>query len=108
AGALNPVLRAPPRPTPSDADNIEALKRGIDGLTKAAGEQAGPGADASLRLAAALSKLAEADQVVRQRAEAVFIVPIKNDLDDVRNVLQAKQVTFDNLPPEITKDWRTA
>ncbi len=108
AAALNPVLRAPPRPTPTDEDNVAALKRGIDGLTQAAADQAGPGADASLRLAAALTKLAEADQVVRQQAEAAFIVPIKNDLDDVRNLLQAKPVTVENLPAEIVKDWRTA
>ena len=108
ASVLNPVLRAPPRPTPTDADNVEALKRGIDGLTKAAGEQqVGPGADASLRLAAALSKLASADQAVRKRAEDVFIVPIKSNLDDIRNLVLAKQISIDNLPPEVVNDWRS-
>jgi len=106
AAVLNPVLRAPPRPTPTDADNIEALKRGIDGLTKAAAEQVGPGAEASLSLATALSKLAAADEATRKRAEAVFIVPIKNDLDDFRNLMQARQVSFENLPPEIVNNWR--
>ncbi|HMA74144.1 MAG TPA: MMPL family transporter [Xanthobacteraceae bacterium] len=106
AAALNPVLRAPPRPTPSDADNIEALKRTIDGLTKAAAEQAGRGADASLRLASALSELAAADQAVRKRAEDVFIVPIKSNLDDFRNLVQAKPVSIDNLPPEVIDNWR--
>jgi uncharacterized protein len=107
AAVLNPVLRAPPRPVPTDADNVEALKRGIDGLTKAAAEQAGPGADASLRLAAALSKLAEGDQEVRKRAEAAFIVPLKANLDDIRNFMQAKQVSIENLPPEIVNEWRS-
>src|SRR5258707_11954990 len=104
---LNPVLRRPPRPIPTDADNTEAIKRGIDGLTKAAAEQPGPGADASLRLAAALSKLAAADQEVRNRAEAVFIVPLKNKLEDIRNLMQARQVSIDNLPPELVRDWRS-
>src|SRR5262249_34013419 len=107
AAILNPVLRAPPRPIPTDGDNIEALKRGIDGLTKAAAEQAGPGADASLRLATALSKLAAADQDARKRAEAAFIMPLKNKLEDIRNLLQAKQVSIDNLPPELVFDWRS-
>jgi hopanoid biosynthesis associated RND transporter like protein HpnN len=107
ATALNPVLRAPPRPAPTDADNVEALRRGIDGLTKAAAEQAGPGADASLRLAAALSKLAAADQATRGRAEAVFIVPIKEKLNDIRNLVLAKQISIDNLPPEVVRDWRS-
>jgi len=106
AAVLNPVLRAPPRPTPTDVDNVEALRRGIDSLTKAAAEQAGPGADASLRLATALSKLAAADQAVRKRAEAVFIVPIKNNLEDIRNLVLARQVSLENLPPEIVDDWR--
>src|SRR5258707_5404920 len=104
---LNPVLRRPPRPIPTDADNTEAIKRGIDGLTKAAAEQPGPGADASLRLAAALSKLAAADQEVRNRAEAVFIVPLKNKLEDIRNLMQARQISIDNLPPELVRDWRS-
>jgi hopanoid biosynthesis associated RND transporter like protein HpnN len=107
AAVLNPVLRAPPRPLPTDADNVEALKRGIDGLTKAAAEQAGPGADASLRLATALSKLAAADEEVRKRAEAAFIVPLKANLEDIRNFLQAKQVSIENLPPEVVDEWRS-
>jgi uncharacterized protein len=107
AAILNPVLRAPPRPLPTDADNVEALKRGIDGLTKAATEQAGPGADASLRLATALSKLAAADEEVRKRAEAAFIVPLKANLEDIRNFLQAKQVSIENLPPEVVNEWRS-
>ena len=107
AAVLNPVLRAPPRPVPTDAENIEALKRGIDGLTKAAAEQPGPGADASRRLATALSQLAAANPDVRKRAEAVFIVPLRNKLDDIRNVLQARAVSIDNLPPELLANWRT-
>jgi uncharacterized protein len=107
ATVLNPVLRAPPRPTPTDADNIAALKRGIDGLTKAAAEQPGPGSDAALRLAAALSKLAAADQEVRKRAEETFIVPLRNKLEDIRNLLQAKPVSIDNLPPELLLHWRS-
>src|SRR5258708_38412022 len=107
AAVLNPVLRAPPRPVPTDADNTEALKRGIDGLTKAAAEQPGPGADASLRLPAALSKLAAADQEGRNRAEAVFIVPLKNKPEDIRNLMQARQASSDNLPPELVRDWRS-
>ncbi len=107
ATVLDPVLRAPPRPTPTDADNIAALRRGIDGLTKAAAEQPGPGGDAALRLAALLSKLAAADQDVRRRAEETFVVPLRHKLEDIRNLLQAKQVSIDNLPPELLLHWRS-
>jgi uncharacterized protein len=106
ATVLNPVLRAPPRPMPTDDDNTEALKRGIDGLTKAAAEQSGPGSDAAVRLARALSKLAAADQEVRKRAEETFIVPLRNKLEDIRNLLQATQVSLDNLPTELLLHWR--
>jgi len=107
AATLNPILRVPQRPTPTDAENIEALKRGIDGLTRAAADLKGPGAAASRRLAAALSNLAQADAEMRKRAETVFIVPVKADLDDLRKMLQAKPVTLDNLPADITRSWRT-
>jgi uncharacterized protein len=107
ATALERTLSAPLRPAPADADNVAALRKGVDGLTKAAAGQAGPGAEASRRLAAALSKLAAADQAARRRAEDVFIVPIRNDLNDFRNLLQAKPITIDSLPPEIVKDWRS-
>jgi predicted RND superfamily exporter protein len=63
---------------------------------------------AATRLAAALSKLADADAAIRQRAEAAFIVPVKSDLDDIRNFLQAKPVTLDTLPIELSRSWRTA
>ena len=107
AAELDPVLAAPQRPTPTDNENIEALKRGIDGLTKAAADLKGPGADASRRLAAALSALAKADPAMRRRVEDVFLVPIKADLDDVRNFLKAQPVTQANLPDELARAWRT-
>jgi hopanoid biosynthesis associated RND transporter like protein HpnN len=109
AAVLNPVLRVPPRPTPTDADNVESLKRAIAGLTQAASADVdGPGTDAAQRLAATLSRLVEGDEVLRRRAQAVFIVPVKADLDDIRHFLMAQPVTLENLPPAITSQWRTA
>lgn len=107
AAVLDPILRVPARPAPTDAENVEALKRAVDGLTKAAASDQGAGADAARRLAGALSKLGEANQAMRQRVEAAFIVPIKSDLDDMRNFLQAKPVALDTLPDEISRSWRT-
>ncbi len=107
AAALNPILRVPQRPAPTDAENVEALQRGIDGLGKASADLTGPGPDAARRLAAAMSNLAKADEAMRKRAEAVFIVPVKSDLDDLRKMLQAKPITLDNLPADLTRAWRT-
>jgi uncharacterized protein len=107
ATVLNPILRVPARPMPSDVENVDALKRGIDNLMQVAADKNGPGADAALRLASALSRLLQGNETLRRRAEAAFITPIKADLDDIRNFLQAKPVTMDNLPAEITRSWRT-
>jgi uncharacterized protein len=107
AAALDPVLDVPARPAPTDADNVAALQRGVDGLAKAAADQKGPGADAAMRLAAALTRLEAADQAMRQRVEAAFILPIKSDLDDIRSFLRAQPVTLDTLPVEISRSWRT-
>jgi uncharacterized protein len=107
AATLDPVLRARPRPAPTDADNVAALQRGIDGLSKAAAGQTGPGADASRRLAAALTQLAASDEAMRKRVEAAFVVPLRSDLEDFRNLLQAREITLDDLPPEVVSDWRS-
>jgi hopanoid biosynthesis associated RND transporter like protein HpnN len=107
AAVLDPVLHVPERPAPTDAEKVEALQRAIKGLTEAAAEREGTGADAAMRLATDLSKLAKADEATRQRAEVVFIVPIKNDLDSIRNLLRAKPVTLESLPEDISRSWRT-
>ena len=105
---LDPVLHAPPRTAATDEDDVAALRRGTDNLTKAATGQNGPGAAAARRLAAALSQLAATDAGVRRRVADTFLVPLKSDLDDFRNLLQAVPVTLDTLPPEIVNDWRSA
>jgi hopanoid biosynthesis associated RND transporter like protein HpnN len=107
ATELDPVLAAPQRPAPTDAESIAALNRTIESLAMAAADATGPGADASRRLAGALTALAKADQAVRQRVERIFIVPIKADLDDVRNLLKAQPVTLENLPDQIASAWRS-
>ena len=62
---LEPAFKAPPRPAPTDAENIAALNRGVDALRRQVGTQNGPGADAANRLSAALKTLANGDQAQR-------------------------------------------
>jgi len=106
AKALGPVLALLPRAAPTDQEIIEALNLRAGALTRAAENKSGPGAEASKRLAAAMTKLAMADPVQRQRVEAVFTAPLKLDLDDMRELLKAMPITLDNLPEEITGNWR--
>ena len=63
----------------------------------------GAGAVAARRLAAAMAALAKADPATRQRAETVFVQPLRTALDDLRNLFKAQEVTRDNLPADLTR-----
>jgi uncharacterized protein len=102
------VLDLPARPAPTDAEIVEALELRADGLSRAAANKTGPGADAANRLAAAMTRLAKADPAQRERAGAVFTLPLKLDLADLRDLLKAMPITLDNLPADLLHSWRSA
>jgi hopanoid biosynthesis associated RND transporter like protein HpnN len=106
AKALDPVLALPAREAPTDEEIVEALNLRADALTRAVENKTGPGAEAAKRLAAAMTKLAGADPARRQRVESAFTVPLKLDLVDLRELLKAMPITLENLPAEITSQWR--
>ena len=112
AKVLNPALNpdsidAPP----SDAENVEALKQTVESLRRAAGEARdgdnNPGAVASRRLADALSKLAASDQATRDKAQAIFVEPLKIVLDQLKKSLQAQPISLKTLPPDLVSAWKT-
>jgi hypothetical protein len=108
ARILNPALNPDSvDAAPSDQENIESLKEAADSLRKTAGDAQGPGAVASRRLADDLTKLAEANQATREKAQAVFVTPLKIALDQLKNLLQAQPVSLKNLPPELVNSWKT-
>ncbi|OKO74355.1 MMPL family transporter [Bradyrhizobium sp. NAS96.2] len=94
-------------PAPSDQENVESLKSSVDSLRKTAGDGKGPGAVAARRLADALQKLADSTQATRDKAQEVFVAPMKIVFDQLRNTLQAQTVTLQNLPPELVASWKT-
>ena len=102
--ALNPELVDDP---PTDQENVDSLKSSVNALRTTAGEDKGPGAVASRRLADALEKLANSDEATRNKAQAIFVDPLKIVLEQLKNFLQAKPVTLDNLPPVIVNSWKT-
>ncbi len=63
----------------------------------------GPGAVASRRLADALPKLAGSNQATRDKAQNVFVAPMKIVFDQLKNTLQARPVTLKTLPPELVE-----
>ncbi|HZZ60854.1 MAG TPA: MMPL family transporter [Roseiarcus sp.] len=90
---------------PTDAENIDALNEGAQRLTESAGEQQGPGATAMRRLAALLSKVAQASPEIRDQASETLIRPLNADLADLQAALEVKPLTQADLPRAIVDDW---
>ncbi len=91
---------------PSDEENVEALKGTVESLRKTAGDGKGPGAVAAKRLADGLSKLAGSNQATRDKAQNIFVSPLKVVFDELKNTLQAAPVTLSALPPELVAGWK--
>ena len=108
ASTINSALYpAKPAAPTSDAQTINMINSTVNALNTLAGDGTGTGAVQAKRLAAAMTALAKADPSVRQKAEAVFVQPLKTTLDDLRSLLKAQTITRDNLPADLTSDWIT-
>ncbi len=108
AKALNPALNpdsidAPP----TDEENITALKESAESLRKTAGDNKGPGADASRRLADALTRLADSNEATRNKVQAVFVDPLKIMIEQLKLLLQAQPISLKTLPPDLVRAWQT-
>ncbi len=102
--SLNPGETSSP---PSDQENVKALLTAADDLTKAAGEQRGPGPDAARRLSDLLSKLARGEAAARERAERAFVEPLRFTLDLLRASLAPERISRETIPAEIARGWVT-
>ena len=113
AKILNPALNPDSvDAAPSDAENVEALKSSVASLRKTAGDAKGDGAKsdgavAARRLADALSKLADSSQATREKAQNIFVAPLKIVLEQLRNMMQAQPVSLKTLPVELVDGWKT-
>ena len=100
--SLNPKETDPP---PTDQENVEALSSTADTLTKVAGNQQGPGADAARRLSGLLSRLAKSEPAARKQAETAVVDPLRISLDQLRQELKPERVTAENIPPDLAREW---
>jgi hopanoid biosynthesis associated RND transporter like protein HpnN len=105
---LEPALAAKARPAPTDPENVTALRNAAKVMLETVGGRTGPGADAAKRLAADLTRLAEADQAARDKVAVAFLQPLRIVLDDWRELLQAQPVSFETLPTQLVNEWVTA
>jgi len=103
---LGPILqRASSGNPPTDAENIAALTGMADQLNNIAGDANGAGAIAAKRLATAAQQLAQADAPLRDKTQAAFVVPLRSDIAGLQNYLQAQQITINNLPENLKRQW---
>jgi hopanoid biosynthesis associated RND transporter like protein HpnN len=91
---------------PSDQENVDSLKSSVDALRRTAGDGKGPGAVASLSLADALAKLAASNEATRNKAQAIFVDPLKIVLDQLRKSLEAQPVSLNTLPSDLVGSWK--
>jgi hopanoid biosynthesis associated RND transporter like protein HpnN len=105
AATLDPILKGSAGAPPNDTDRVVSLTQAAQSLRKLAGKTDAPWAVACRRLADDLTKLAEADKTMRDKVEAVFIMPLTTMLDQVRDLFKAQPVTIKTLPPDLTSEW---
>lgn len=110
ATLLGPTLSPPKvRPAPSDAEIVASMSATAGELAAAAAHETTPAiaADAK-RLSAVLETLAKGTPELRARAAETLIPPLRVLLSQLRDILQAKKITIETLPPEIARDWVAA
>ncbi|TKC88379.1 RND transporter [Trinickia terrae] len=108
AAELSPALTQPGAPASSDAIRVASLKRAANQLSLAADDHPGPGAAEAKHLSEALTKLAAADAGTRERAETAISEPLRLALRQLTQLLEPEQITRENLPPELVRDWVSA
>jgi hopanoid biosynthesis associated RND transporter like protein HpnN len=91
---------------PTDQENVDSLKSSVESLRKLAGDGKSPGAVTARRLADALQRLADSNETVRNKAQEIFVTPLKVVLGQLKNALQAQPVSLNSLPPDIVSSWK--
>ena len=105
ATRLHGALAAKREPAPSDKDTVDAIRSTAENLSKVAGVDTGPGAEAARSVSSLLTRLAQSDAVTRTRAEAAVAPSLSYDLQRIRDSLDPQRVTIANLPQELARDW---
>ncbi len=105
AAELHDVVYPKAEPAPTDAETVNALIQGAASLRRMGGRNIAPSV---ARFADALESLAESDAQVRGNARVAAFGDFRRMLGQLREALQAKRVTLENLPADIKQDWVSA
>jgi uncharacterized protein len=93
------------KPAPSDNEVITAIRTAASDLAKVAEQSSGPAAEAAKRVSYQLTRLAEAEPAVRDKAAAAVVPSLVVDLDQLRKSLDPKPITVRSLPANLVRDW---
>lgn len=96
------------RPTPTDAEDVAALRKAADGFAATAGSAPGKGPEDARRLADLLRKLADAEPRKREAARAALLPSLRFMLGQLKASLEAQPVTLASLPADFSRDWVAA
>jgi uncharacterized protein len=55
-----------------------------------------------------MTALAQADQATREKAQAVFVRPLRTVLGELRDLTQAEPISLQSLPRDLAKAWQTS
>lgn len=94
-------------PSPTDQQNVAELTSTADGLSAAAANADGAGAEAARRLSGLLRRLAKSEPVVRKAIEAAVVEPLRVSLNQLRQELDPQHVTASTIPDDLKREWVT-
>ena len=98
-------------PDPVDAAPSERRSRGaeesVESLRKTAGDGKGPARSPRGGWRMRCRSLPIRNQATRDKAQAIFVTPLKIVFDQLRNTLQAQPVSLKKLPAELVNGWKT-
>jgi uncharacterized protein len=97
-GVVDPKIK----PAPTEAQTVKALNEGAATLRRLGGRNIPP---AMARFADAIEALADSDPKIRENARIAAFADFQHMMGQLREALQAKRVTPENLPLDITQDW---
>ena len=87
--------------TPSDADDIESIRRTASAFAGASQGKTGKGADDARLFANLANQLADAPPQARARARAVLIPPLKTTVASIRDILDASKISLGDIPKSL-------